>query len=589
MRALPLEYMTRIRRHLAFLYGEERAGRLLERFALIAGRYETVGELPRQAPARLWSAGTNVLITYPDMVREPARPPLATLHGFLRTHLKGTVDTVHILPFFPSSSDEGFSVTDYRQVDPEYGTWDDIRALGADFRLMFDLVLNHASAQGEWFRQYSNGIAPYRDYFIEVDPDAWDLGKVVRPRSSPLLTTAHTAAGDRLVWTTFSPDQVDLNFANPDVLFEFIDILLFYICQGARIIRLDAIAYLWKESGTSCIHLPQTHEVVRLLRTVVDMLAPGVLLLTETNVPHAENVRYFGEGDEAHMVYQFSLPPLLLHALLKGDATFLQQWARGLEPPPPGCTYLNFTASHDGIGVRPLEGIVPEEEIRGLVEAVRARGGEVSEYATPGGGSRPYELNITYYDALGEPGQEDGELHLARFLCAQTVMLSLQGIPALYFHSLTATRNDTAAVATTGSKRAINRRRWLLHELETALHDERGPAARVFGELTRRLRLRSGCPAFHPAAGQRVLDLPPAFFGIERTTEDGTRLLAVAHLGPGPSRLDLSAPAGDGEWTDLIGGGTFGGQALQGLEMAPYQCLWLAAEGLQCGGDGDHG
>jgi len=121
-----------------------------------------------------------------------------------------------------------------------------------------------------------------------------------------------------------------------------------------RIARLDAVAFLWKELGTNCLHLPETHELVKLFRDVCEIVAPRAIILTETNVPHAENVSYFGQGDEAHMVYQFSLPPLLLHAFITGNGQYLTHWASGLEPPPAGCTFFNFTASHDGVGVRPF-------------------------------------------------------------------------------------------------------------------------------------------------------------------------------------------------------------------------------------------
>ena len=341
-------------------------------------------------------------------------------------------------------------------------------------------------------------------YFIEVDPAA-DLSAVVRPRSLPLLTAVTTPAGKRLVWTTFSDDQIDLNFANPDVLFELLDILLFYISMGARIIRLDAIAYLWKRIGTPCIHLPETHEVVKLFRDFLELVAPDVLLLTETNVPQPENYSYFGNGDEAHAVYQFALPPLLLHALQSGTSKYLTAWASALPVLPAGCAVLNFTASHDGIGVRPLQGLLPDEEIRTLVERVRTLGAEVSTQRNSDGSDSPYELNITYFDAMRGNGDPD-PLHVQRFLCSQTIPMVLKGIPAVYFHSLTATPNDVEGVKRTGRARSINRRKWSQNELEDALKDEKSPAARVFREYTRLLQLRAQHAAFHPDGAQRILE-----------------------------------------------------------------------------------
>ncbi len=427
MKVLPLDIMYRLRGRLERLYGKKSGSQLLERLTLLAGRY-AVEDLREPSPkgGPHWNEQDTLLITYGDMVCAPEEKPLKTLGRFLDQRLKGAISNVHILPFFPYSSDEGFSVIDYLEVDDRLGSWEDVQAIGKELGLMFDLVLNHTSRQSSWFTNFVNGIAPARDYFIIIDPET-DLKAVVRPRTSPLLSPTQTAVGERCVWTTFSTDQIDLNFANPDVLFEFLDILLDYVKRGARIIRLDAIAYLWKRSGTSCLNLPETHEIVKLLRDVLAMLAPQVILLTETNLPHEQNLSYFGEGDEAHMVYQFSLPPLLLHALHTGSGQYLNEWANSLPPIPTGCTYLNFTASHDGIGVRPLEGLVPETEIERLIATVEERGGYVSKRTDGTSGSeKPYEFNITYFDALSDFGHSITDRHIARFLCSQAIMLGLK-------------------------------------------------------------------------------------------------------------------------------------------------------------------
>jgi len=358
------ETMSRIEERLDRLYGDQ-SQNLLGRLRMMVGRY---GVGVWQGEKHIdWSPEDVVLITYGDMVTSDHATPLATLATFLDQELSDTVNTVHILPFYPYSSDDGFSVIDYRQVDPHLGSWDDVEHIGRHYRMMFDLVLNHMSSRSPWFRNYILGNLPFRYYFHEMEPEA-DVSGVTRPRTSPLLTRTATRNGDRYVWTTFSADQVDLNFANPEVFFDMLDVLFGYIAHGARVIRLDAIAYLWKELGTSCIHLPETHEVVKLFRDILGMVAPDVLLLTETNVPHDENISYFGTGDEAHMVYQFSLPPLVLHGLLNGTGTLLTQWASGLGDLPEGCTYLNFTASHDGIGLRPLEGLVESDDLEHMVD-----------------------------------------------------------------------------------------------------------------------------------------------------------------------------------------------------------------------------
>ena len=571
----PLEIYSRIRARLERLYGD-RAPRQMDRLMALLGRHRLE---TRGAPAReLWDESDTVLITYGDTLRRDGEHSLKTLARFATDYLVEAVGVVHVLPFFPYSSDDGFSVIEYRAVRPELGTWSDLRALNRNFDLMFDLVLNHCSRRSSWFADYSRGISPGREFFIEVPPDA-DLSAVVRPRSLPLLSPATTPYGERRVWTTFSPDQVDLDFANPDVLFEFLDILLHYVQNGMRIVRLDAIAYLWKTIGTSCIHLPETHEIVKLFRDVLAMVAPGVILLTETNVPHPENVAYFGDGDEAHLVYQFSLPPLLLHALHAGSGRFLTAWAADLAAPPRGCSFLNFTASHDGIGLRPLEGLVPAPERMALAERVRERGGSVSmRRHGDRGAETPYELNITYFDALtGSPG-EDPALHRQRFLCSQTVPLSLQGIPAVYLHSLTATRNDTARVERTRLPRAINRGQWEDETLRARLADPASPEHAVFTEYTRRLRIRRRQPAFHPDAAQEVLRLGDALFAVLRyRPASGPSLIALHNLTPQPQSVAFADLPLGGDCRDLLGQGRFLDDAIL---LPPYACAWLETEPL---------
>jgi glycosidase len=546
------------------LYGD-RAPQCLKRLSVLAGRYG-LGEGTDRA-AHAWSARDAVLITYGDMVQAPDAPPLAVLDRFLHDRVGDAFTTLHVLPFFPSSSDDGFSVIHFRQVDPALGEWHHLEKLGQAYRLMVDLVINHVSRQSGWFRDFEAGVAPGRDYFITADPAA-DLSAVARPRTHPLLTPVTTRRGVQHVWTTFSADQVDLQFSNPDVFFELLDILLYYVNRGARIIRLDAIAYLWKTPGTSCLHRPETHEVVKLIRAFLDVVAPDVVLLTETNVPHRDNISYFGQGDEAHLVYQFALPPLILHALLTGRATALTAWAAALEAPPPGCTFLNFTASHDGIGVRPLEGLVPEGGLELLVRQVEKQGGRISSKRNPDGSESPYELNITYFDALG--GTES-DLHITRFLCSQTLPLSLQGIPALYFQSLVAAPNDTAGLHRTGAARSLNRHKWQEAELHSLLHQSTSPAARVCSELLRRLRLRADQAAFDPASPQQIHALHPQVFTVERG-QDASRLLALHHLCD--TTVEVALDTRSGPWRDLLDPSA---SALVGptVTLGPYACRWL--------------
>lgn len=558
--------LGRLNDRLRRLYGEERAAACASRMAMLVGRYG-LGDEPRAAAAG-WSEHDAVLIAYGDHVQSPGEKPLLALDRFLDRHAGGAFTGLHILPFFPYSSDDGFSVIHFRTVRPDLGDWSDLQTLAGKRRLMADLVVNHVSAHSGWFKDFVAGIAPARDYFVTADP-AVDHSAVVRPRTHPLLTRFPTRQGDRHVWTTFSADQVDLDFHNPDVLFEMLDILLFYVAMGVRIIRLDAIAYLWKQPGTPCIHLPETHEVVKLFRDLLAVVAPDVLLISETNVPHAENISYFGEGDEAHMVYQFSLPPLLLHALNQGTARHLTAWAASLPPPPPGCTFFNFTSSHDGIGVRPLEGIVPSAECERLVAHVRARGGEVSMKRNTDGSESPYELNITWYDALGGEPDEGVEPHLARFLCSQAVCFALRGMPSVYFGTLVAAPNDRAGVASTGRARSINRHKWTTGELEAVLADAAAPAGRALAGIRRLLQARAGHPAFHPDAAQEVLHLDDRVFAVRRTAADGRSVLALHNTSS--AEVAVRLPGHNGLLHNLLGGE----QTAPDCILAPYAAAWL--------------
>jgi sucrose phosphorylase len=562
--------------HLQLLYGEERAKQLLPRLHRLFKRHIEFRQGQRWGLPR-WDENDCVLITYGDSVQYPGMRPLASLKSFLEKRLEGVFNLLHILPFFPYSSDDGFAVSDFRSVNPQLGDWEDIEALADEASLLFDLVLNHISREHLWFVNYIHNEEPGRDYVIEVDPNE-NLSMVVRPRSSPLLSRVRTPEGIKHVWATFSNDQIDLNFANPDVLFEFIDIMLEYIRRGARAIRLDAVAFVWKQIGTSCIHLPQTHEVVKLFRTLLEQLEPGAILLTETNVPHDENISYFAEGDEANMVYQFSLPPLILHAIHLQTTKYLTPWVRSLEDEalPDGCTYLNFTASHDGVGLRPLEGLVPDEEVNQLLDEMRKLGGYVSMRATTEGADRPYELNISYFDAFRRADAADDPWHIARFMLSQTIPLSMQGIPAVYFNALAATANDPLGVERTGMTRAINRRKWDGAELERLVDNPRTDTGRVFPEYIRRLRLRRGISSFHPDASQQVLDLPEGVFGLERRSLDGReRVLAIHNLSA--ATLVVTLPRlGDqsASWFDALQQNVPDMDG-DGLRLRPYQVVWL--------------
>ncbi len=567
--------------HLIALYGEERGRAAHERLRAILRR--KAKRLPAADETGGPSEQDAILITYGDQVRSGKRPPLEVLAGFCGRHLDGLVSGVHLLPFYPWTSDDGFSVKNYRTVDPALGDWSAIARLGRRFRLMFDAVINHASASHAWFRGFLLGDPRYQEHFIVVEGEP-DLSQVVRPRALPLLTKFQTPSGEKAVWTTFSADQVDLNYANPEVLLEIIDTLLFYAVQGAEFIRLDAIAYLWKEIGTPCIHLPQTHRVIQLFRAVLDEVAPQVMLITETNVPHADNISYFGDGqNEAQMVYNFALPPLTLHTLRTGQAGALSQWAATLKLPSGRTTFFNFLASHDGVGLNPARGILPQADIDALVQQTLDHGGLISYKHNPDGSQSPYEMNVSYFDALNDPnGQEPLETQVDRFMAAQAIMLALIGVPGIYFHSLFGSRGWPEGVAQTGQNRTINRQKFELRPLEDELARPRSLRRRVFGRYRQLLKARAQSRAFHPYGSQRVLDCGEAVFGLVRQSP-GNRARAVCLQNVSARAqtvaLDLEdalgpAPAGDTA-VDLLSRQRYKLRRTPPLTLRPYQTVWL--------------
>lgn len=525
-----------------------------------------------------WSHNNVLLITYGDSVcSSDGRRPLKVLGEFLETYLEGAITGVHILPFFPYSSDDGFSVIDYLKVNPELGDWKDIQRIAQKFNLMVDLVINHISSQHLWFQQFQQGEKPGCNYFIEASPGE-DLSQVVRPRSSPLLTPVETVDGLKYVWTTFSDDQIDVNFENPDVLLEYIKIILFYVQAGARYIRLDAVGFLWKAKGTNCMHLPETHAIVRLLREILQLIDPGIALITETNVPNRENISYFGNRNEAHMIYNFSLPPLLLNALLQGKSDHLKTWMMSMPPAPIGCAYFNFTASHDGIGMRPAEGLLSNEEYQTLLATMRKFGGRISMRRKPDGSESPYEINISLFDALRGTVKGEDEWQIQRFLCSQTIMMSLEGIPAFYIHSLLATPNYEEGVAHTGHNRTINRYKWDYDDLQQKLNDPKSPQAIVLKELRRLIQIRRRQTAFHPNATQYTLHpLNTAIFAFWRQSMARDQsIFSVHNLSNRTQDLrlsDLNLVSTDA-WYDLISGDHF--EDINDLyTLQPYQSVWI--------------
>jgi len=551
------------------IYGEETGALAFERIAPVIKKY-TVKKNKKQS---YFSQEDVVLITYGDSLKKDSEAPLATLHKFANQYLKGAVSNIHFLPFFPYSSDDGFSVMDFFEIDPELGTWQEVATIGQDFELMLDYVVNHFSSKGQWFQNYLEGKKGFEAFAMEVDP-ATDLSMVTRPRSLPLLSQYQKKDGQTVqLWTTFSADQIDFNFKSLDVLEKMIDVLLFYAAQGATILRLDAIAYLWKEIGTNCIHLPQTHDMVKLFRAILDLVAPDVIILTETNVPHDENISYFGDGrDEAQMVYNFTLPPLLFYSFVKEDASVLSNWAKGLYLESADNTFFNFTASHDGIGVRPLEGILEPAELDALIKIVKGNEGQVSYKQNPDGSESPYELNITYIDAILA---DKSSTRAEKFLASQAVQYALPGVPATYIHSLLGSRNWIEGAKQTGRARTINREKLQVEKLIADLNKPESFRAQVFFPYLHLIKTRIKQSAFHPNAGFEILQIDPKVFGIKRYSKNQT-IYALTNISSQTISVKLSATASTDKITDLISGKTV---ATTEFNLNPYQYMWLEKTG----------
>lgn len=515
-----------------------------------------------------FTEGDVLVITYANSLIDPESYPLHALREFSHTWLQDIVTYLHILPFFPYTSDDGFAISDYRTVNPSLGTWKDINKLSGEIRLAFDLVLNHTSVSHQWFKSFLDKIPPYDEYYLYRDK-SHDTSQVVRPRTHPLLTTFHHFDDQEVhVWTTFSEDQVDLDFANPLVLLEFIDILLFYIRQGASMVRLDAVSYLWKEDHTTCIHLEKTHLIIKLIRALIDQYRLDTIILTETNVPHQDNISYFGNGsNEAHMVYNFPLPPLVLYSCVFGNAEVLKSWASTLPEEQQGRYFLNFLASHDGIGITPGYDWIPKDDVPRLEQAIRDRGGLIS-YKTVPGGSIAYEYNINFFSAVAGPDLDE-QKRIDCFLTSQAVMLELAGVPGIYIHSLLGSVNWDEGPDENGYSRAINREKLLIDEVSRELSDTHSRRSKVYQGIRMMIQARKACPCFHPEAWQQVMDSPKQVFALLRSNEK-QQVLCLNNM----SAETVSCSAYTDVCRDLITGRTVKTDCGM-VTLHPYETLWL--------------
>ena len=591
---IPPEVKEKFLARLCYLYDETKAKAWmpeLERILKLHQAYKLpeMMEMERDfKPENRFTEKDVILITYGDLLVSKDRSPLKTLSDFLNSipAFKEIINTLHILPFFPYSSDRGFSVIDFEAVDPQLGSWHDIRVLGENYQLMFDGVFNHISAHSKAFQEMLSGNPTYKDLFTvyhsqdELTPEQRQI--IVRPRTSDVLTKFDSIDGPVWVWTTFSPDQIDLNFRNPQVLLHVIETLLLYVRQGANIIRLDAVTYLWEEPGTPCASLEQTHEVVKLLRDVLKAVAPKVALITETNVPHAENISYFGDGsDEAQMVYNFALPPLVLHAFYRENATTLTQWAKNLDYPSNTTTFFNMLDTHDGIGLQGAKNILPKEEINFIINQARQHGAFVSYKTGADGAEEPYEINSTWFSALTlDTGQENLALEIKRYVASRSIALVLRGVPGIYFHGLIGTPNNVEDVLKTKTKRDINRKVLNVEDLQELIQDPKSRLmliARQFGEL---LTIRRQHSAFHPNGEQQILVLAPEVFAVLRISPKGDRhILALTNVSPQKFQLEIPLSllgVAETQWYDLVcKRGWMAQEETLKLTLQHYDVVWL--------------
>lgn len=591
---LPDDMRERMLSRLAFLYGEDKASQWLPELERIlkvhhAHKPQELIELGKDYdPAERFTEKDMVLITYGDAIKGDHNSSLAALHRVIQSYNKGAVNTIHILPFFPYSSDRGFAVVDFKAVDPKIGTWECIRNLGAEYDLMFDGVVNHCSSRSEMFREFLKGNPLYKDFFIAYDsPDdltADQRSKIFRPRTSDILTRFDTINGSKHVWTTFSEDQIDLNFRNPLVLLEVIEGLLFYVRRGADIIRLDAVTYLWSEPGTECVHLPQTHAVVKLLRDVMDTVAPGVALITETNVPHAQNISYFGNGrDEAHMVYNFALPPLVLFTFYAQDATAISRWAANLTIDSNTATFFNILDTHDGVGVMGVKGILSQDEIAFMIQCAKEHNAYIS-YKSTEFGEEPYEINTTWWSAINrDDSDEEVTLQVKRYLASRSLALVIKGVPGIYTHGALAVPSDHQLAKKTGVKRDINRGVIDPDFFAAQLKDPHSKRSLLRPSFLKAALIRTRNRAFHPQGEQRIFTLSPGVFTVLRVSPEGRqRILTLTNVTDKALQIKVNlAELGlqEPRWRDLISGGHQSAQQDRlHIDLQPYDIIWLTPE-----------
>ena len=468
---------------------------------------------------KIISEKTSLIICYGDVVYSNEKSSIKVFQSFFQKNLKKYFDTIHFLPFYPSSSDSGFAVKDHYKIEKRIGNWSDLKRISKYNNIMADIVINHSSARGLWFKNFLKRKKPGKDYFLTVN-SKFNTSKVVRPRDHKLLKKIKIFDKSDYLWRTFSPDQIDLNFKNPSVLLRFIKIMIHLINNGITIFRLDAIAYLWKENGTKCINLRQTHEIIKLLRIISNYLNVETVIITETNLPEKENLSYFGNNDEANWIYNFSLPPLLIHAFLFENNSYLNRWSKNLPVTKFGNNYLNFIASHDGIGMRPTEGLLSNKVLKDFLNRLKKNGSKFSYRKIQNKSKKVYEANITIFDALKKTNYDNGKFAFERYISAHSIMIAFEGVPAIYFNSMFGTSNDEAKFVITGNNRDVNRYKWNHINITKKLSDSNSKQSIFYQSLGKLLKIKRKQKAFHPNAKRLNINLGPKLFCFKRISLD---------------------------------------------------------------------
>jgi len=526
-----------------------------------------------------WNESHSVLITYADSIYKNGEATLITLRKLLSKHFGSLSKVVHILPFLKSTSDGGFAVSSYDSLEEKFGGWDDLKSISKNHDLMADLVLNHVSSSHPWVQQFIKSQEPGISNVFSPKQNL-DWSNVVRPRSSSLFSQINTDDGPKQVWTTFGPDQIDLNWHNPKMTLEFLNLITTYLSNGIKWLRLDAVGFIWKESGTTCLHLPKAHSIVKLLRVLLNNLLDEGVLITETNVPQKENLSYLISDDEAHMAYNFPLPPLLLEAIITSRADILNSWIFDWPELPDDTTLFNFTASHDGVGLRALEGLMNEQRIKDLLINCEKRGGLVSHRRLSNGEDKPYELNISWWSAMEDSGRDSNRYQFERFILTQLLVMALKGVPAFYLPAVLASENDIKSFSMTGQRRDLNREKFKLENLLSVLNNPESNANKNLKYLRNAMDVRSELKQFHPCSQMKCLSKGRSDIVLIKRGKGLESIFAIHNMTDNKINYQLN----DNDLPEIIDNDfnmrdflTSNKYNWKNISLDPFQVIWLGS------------